>query len=139
MSTLREFDLQSRGVVKLLEEWRTKHAAVRKVWKTEEVIAVYLSAIEAATSLFDYYRQNGHFPHSEQQYAPFSYFVQLLEQMLLAANELEDVASRLEDEGFEINGTSRLREGIEKLTEVVAEDRFAIEAASASGALDDST
>ena len=52
MCTLREFDMRSRGVVNLADEWKLHHAAVRKVWNVEDVIETTNGAIEMARELY---------------------------------------------------------------------------------------
>lgn len=122
MSTLQEFDLRSRGVVNLVDEWEVHHAEVRKIWKVEGLIGVAMLVIEKAKELHAYYAQHGEFPTSTSALAEkgdFDYFVHLLRTLLRAATKIEDRASVHESEGYSIRRADELRTGIREIAAVI--------------------
>lgn len=115
MSSLQEFDIRSRGVVNLVDEWEIHHADVRKIWKVEDLIGIAKLVIEKAKELHAHYAQHGEFPTSTSALAEkgdFDYFVHLLRTLLRAATKIEDRASVHESEGYSIRGADELRAGI---------------------------
>jgi hypothetical protein len=133
-SSLKDFDLQARGVANLVKEWKAAHAAVRAVWKLEDVIAAWVRLSTDAEELLAYFKAHGEFPNSA---ATFGYFVEILAETIHCGNDLENLASMFEAEDYAIKGINDLRRMIEVLQKVVDEDRFPTLAAFASGALDD--
>ena len=140
MCTLREFDMRSRGVVNLADEWKLHHAAVRKVWNVEDVIETTNGAIEMARELYNHFRAHGAFPQHDGGAKPpgnFGYFIHLLRNLLEVAEEFDDRASTLETQGYQVKGVAALRSGLELLETIISEDSLATTAAFSCRALDD--
>lgn len=122
MSSLQEFDIRSRGVANLVDEWEVHHADVRKVWKVEDLIGIALLVIEKAKELHAYYAEHGEFPTPAGTLAEkgdFDYFVHLLRQLLRAATRIEDRASVHESEGYSVRRADELRTGIREIAAFV--------------------
>ncbi|HEX7449925.1 MAG TPA: hypothetical protein VF306_20360 [Pirellulales bacterium] len=133
-STIKEFDLQAKGVVKLVECWKQHHAAVRAVWKIEDLVNEWLRLSQTASELFAHYCEHAQFPNSS---ATFSYFISVVEEAARCGAELDDIAGMFETQGYQVTGADKLRERIDQLREIVSEDRFATDAAFQGGALDE--
>lgn len=122
MIALQDFDIWSRGVVNLVDEWEVHHADVRKVWKVEDLIGIALLVIEKAKELHVYYAQHGEFPTSTgalTDKGDFDYFVHLLRQLLRASMRIEDRASVHESEGYSVQRADELRSGVREIVAVV--------------------
>jgi hypothetical protein len=133
-SSLKEFDVHARGVVNLVEAWKTRHAVVRAVWRVEDLAGEWLRLFASAHELHDYYCEHARFPNSD---ATYSYFVEILEQCVRCGRELDDLVGMFEGEGHAVARAEELRRGIDKLQEIVDEDRFATNASFGGGSLDD--
>ena len=104
------------------------------VWTIEDLIGEWLRLFSTAGEMFAYYCEQGQFPNEE---ATFSYFVDIVEETARCGREVENLASMFEMQGYSVERTEELRRGIDKLQEIVEEDRFATKAAFQGGALDD--
>lgn len=133
-STIKDFDVHARGVINLVKSWKTEHAAVRAVWKLEDLTSEWLRLSEKAHDLQRYYCEHGEFPNLS---ATYSYFVDIVGDAVGCGRELDDLISMFEGEGHSVEGADRLRREIDRLQEIINEDRFATNASFGGGVLDD--
>jgi uncharacterized protein YjiS (DUF1127 family) len=133
-SSLEEFDVHTRGVVNLVQAWRSADSAARAVWRLEDLTAEWLKLAGKAHELRDYYCEHGQFPNSE---ATYSYFVEILDGAAKCGLDLDGLICMFEAEGYEVKVADALRRGIDRFHEIIDEDRFATNASFGGGALDE--
>lgn len=132
--SLEDFDIHARGVVSLVETWKSEHTAVRGVWRLEDLTAEWIKLAAKAHELRACYCEHGQFPNSG---ATYSYFVEVLDEAAKCGRDLDGLVRMFEGEGHEVAGADALRRGIDKFQEVIDEDRFATNASFGGGALDE--
>lgn len=133
-ATIKDFDVHAKGVARLVESWKERHAAVRALWRLEDLVGEWLRLFATAGEIFAYYCEHGQFFNAE---ATFSYFVDILEETVRCGGEVDDLVCMFETQGYSVDRTDELRRGITKLQDIVEEDRFATNAAFHGGALDE--
>ena len=133
-TTVQEFDLRRRALSDLVGQWKADCDSVRQVWDIEDLIAQQTSAAMLACELVEHFRSHGEFPDAEILY---SHFIDMAERWLTSAKELQELADSANARGAAVKGLDRLNNSIEQISEIINEDRFASDASSAGGALDD--
>lgn len=133
---LQDIDLRSRGVGHLIHEWKANpaDANVRTVWGINDLVLQSLGLMDDSFKLYDYFREHGQFPNAD---ARFNYFIAIVEQIAKNAHETDDLISIVESAGVSLVDAQRFRKSLQRLDEIIGEDRFATDIACSSGALDD--
>lgn len=130
MPTLHDFDVRSRGVAMLVEDWEAKHAAVRHTWKVEDLLKLVTDAASAAAEVHaDSLKPGVTAPSLADRISQSAYFLRLLEQLMTSASQVEDRVCVFESEGCTIAGADQLRQAISRLSEIIGEVRAALEEA----------
>jgi hypothetical protein len=130
MPTLQDFDVRSRGVAMLVEDWEAKHAAVRQTWKVEDLLRLVVDAVSAAAEVYaDSLKPVVTAIALADRISQSGYFLRLLEQLMTSASLIEDRVCVFESEGYAVAGADRLRRAISRLSEIVGAVRAALEEA----------
>ena len=123
MSTLRDFDIRSRGSANLLHEWQVQHATVRDLWNIEDLIGVVTDAIATAVEIYEQYRNQGKFPGGDSiptSESPISYFIAVAQNVHGTARIVDDLGAKYEVDGFQVDGLMSLRTWIARLDGILA-------------------
>lgn len=119
MSALHEFDIRSRGVKGLLDEWESRHAEARRVWKIEDVVSAFMPIARAASDLQEQLKASGSADAPDAIDLP--YFTHVLRMLLDASYRVEDRVCIHEGVGYVVQGADALRSGIRELEGILAE------------------
>lgn len=128
MPTLQDFDVRSRGVAMLVEDWEAKHAAVRNTWKFEDLLRLVVDAVSVAADV-QAAALNPAEPYLSlsDRISKLAYFVRLLEQLMTSASLIEDRVCVFESEGHAVASADQLRQAISRLSESIGEVRTVLE------------
>ena len=130
MPTLQDFDVRSRGVAMLVEDWEARRAAVRHTWKVEDLVKLVVDAIAAAAEVHVTSQHLTAAPQSLVDHiGKLAYFLRLLDQLMSSASLIEDRVSVFESEGYAVNNADPLRQAISRLSEIIGDVRTALEEA----------
>ncbi|OYV95156.1 MAG: hypothetical protein B7Z73_02550 [Planctomycetia bacterium 21-64-5] len=130
MPTLQDFDVRSRGVAMLVEDWEAKHAAVRQTWKVEDLLKLVVDAVSTAADVHAASLESGAPPLTlADRISKLAYFLRLLEQLMVSASLIEDRICVFESEGYSVANADHLRQAISRLSEIVIAVRAALEEA----------
>lgn len=130
MNDIRDIEIRSRGIARVVEAWKRDYDEVRQVWAIEDLIEVAQPVITDALGLYGRFVSEGAFPDPS---ARFSYFVHILECLAFVARETEALSSAREVCGYSVRGIDQLRTSKQQIEEIIMEDRFATDAAFSPG------
>lgn len=130
MPTLQDFDVRSRGVAMLVEDWEARQAAVRQTWKVDDLASLVVDAIAAAAEVRAASRNQAVPGQSlADRIGKLAYFLRLLDQLMNSANLIEDRVSVFESEGYAVDNADQLRQAISLLSEMISDVRSDLEEA----------
>jgi hypothetical protein len=130
MPTLQDFDVHSRGVAMLVEDWEAKQPAVRQTWKVEDLLTLVVDAVAAAADVQAASLKAAEPPLTvADRISRLAYFLRLIEQLMTSAGLIEDRVCMFESDGYAVANADRLRLAISRLSEIIGEVRTALEQA----------
>lgn len=112
----------------LVVDWESKHAAVRQTWKVDDLLRLLVDAVSSASDV-QKASLTAASANLADQVNQLAYFLRLLEQLMTAAEQVEDRICVFESEGYAVANASHLRQAISRLSGIVQDVRTALEEA----------
>ncbi|HUY37011.1 MAG TPA: hypothetical protein VMV69_30110 [Pirellulales bacterium] len=137
MCRLREFDVRSRAIATLVDDWRLQQAIVRSIWKLDDLLKLAIEAVDSASKLdangFDreFGAQGGTSEAQvdrDQATDALEYFVAGLRKLTSSVNTIDEWVGIFEHEGHQLENATAFRQSSSSLAGVVAKHEAAIDA-----------
>jgi len=137
MCQLREFDVRSRAIATLVDDWQLQHAIVRTIWKLEDLLTLVIEAVDSASKL-DAKRLDREFGTQggtsealadlDQATDVLEYFVAGLRKLTSSTKTIDEWVGIFEHEGCQLENATAFRQSCALLASVAAKHEATVDA-----------
>jgi hypothetical protein len=133
MGRLQEFDIRSRAIATLVDDWKRQEAIVRTIWTLEDLLELAIQAADSANELDQEFGQAGPTFRSGEECDRASdaleYYVAGLRKLGSSVTAIDAWVGLFESQGYKLDNTRAFRRSCSTISELTAKNEAALEAA----------